>query len=233
MSGVSLVLGRKDYLSRWSALHGGAAPTGIVGFWLRLVYTLARPLAVRQVPPDLVTLLGLLVSCAVVAPAAAGGRWLLLAVPVVVLAGVLDNLDGAVAVITGRTTAWGYVVDSVCDRVSDAAYAAALWVAGAPGWLCVVAGGLAALQEYARARAGAAGVSEVGVVSVSERPTRVIVTAMFLLAGGVFVGSQEAWVTAGAGVWAGLGAVGFGQVAVALRGRLKAAGPYKGQRPRP
>lgn len=222
---LSLVLGQRDYLRRWSTLHGGAKASGLVGWWLRLSYRLGRPLAARRVPPDAVTVAGLLVSGAVVAVAAAGGRWVLLAVVAVALAGLLDNLDGAVAVISGRTSSWGYVLDSVCDRLSDAAYAAALWVVGAPGWCCVLAGGLSGLQEYLRARAAAAGVSEVGVVSVAERPTRVIVTAMFLLGAGIFVAAADTWATMGAAAWAVVGVVGFLQTAVVLGRRLRAAGP--------
>ncbi|MFN8076302.1 MAG: CDP-alcohol phosphatidyltransferase family protein [Kineosporiaceae bacterium] len=222
---LTLILGERDYLRRWSALHGGTPAKGLVGWWLRLSYRLGRPLARLGVRANAVTVAGLLVSVAVLAPAAAGGRWVLLAVPVVALAGLLDNLDGAVAVITGRATKSGYVLDSVCDRLSDAAYAAALWVVGAPAWVAVSAAGLAWLQEYLRARAGAAGVSEVGVVSVSERPTRVIVTVMFLLGAGLYPGSHEQWATVGAATWAAVGVVGFVQTAVVLGRRLRAAGP--------
>ena len=43
------------------------------------------------------------------------------------------------------------------------------------------------LQEYTRARAAAGGMAEIGVVTVWERPTRVIVTAMFVLGAGIYV----------------------------------------------
>lgn len=83
----------------------------------------------------------MLVSVAVAAIAAAGGRWPLAAVAVAVAAGLLDNLDGAVAILAGRTSRWGFVLDSLADRLSDAAYVAALWLLGAPGPLCVAGGG--------------------------------------------------------------------------------------------
>jgi CDP-diacylglycerol--glycerol-3-phosphate 3-phosphatidyltransferase len=72
-----------------------------------------------------------LVSLAAAALAWLDGRWLILAALVVVLSGLLDNLDGAVAVLTGRSTRWGYVLDSTADRVSDLAYVGALLLAGA------------------------------------------------------------------------------------------------------
>jgi CDP-diacylglycerol--glycerol-3-phosphate 3-phosphatidyltransferase len=107
-----------------------------VGAWLDLMHALA-PAAVRaRLAPDALSVLGLLVSLSVVPLAAAGGRWALAAAVLVALGGMLDGLDGAVAVLTDRATRWGFVLDSVCDRVSDAAYVVALWLLGAPGWAC-------------------------------------------------------------------------------------------------
>ena len=208
---------RQEYLSRWSDLHGRASNAGLVGIWLRLAYVLARPLARIGAGPNTVTVAGLLVAVTAVPVASPGGRWPLLAALVVGLSGLLDNLDGAVAVLTGRATRWGAVLDSFCDRVADAGYGVALWLVGAPGWLAVLAGGVTGLQEYLRARAAAGGMAEVGVVTVSERPTRVIVTAMFLLAAGVYPGSAPAWAAAGTGVWAGLGSVGLVQLTRQVR----------------
>src|SRR6185312_15680423 len=92
------------YLARWAPLHGGYAParSDLAGRWLSLAYRLARPLATRGVSPGVLTAWGVLVSAAVAVVAAPGGRWPLVAVPIVVLAGLLDNLDGAVAVLSGR-----------------------------------------------------------------------------------------------------------------------------------
>ncbi len=166
------------------------------------------------------TVLGLLAAASVTVPAALGGRWALLAAAVVAVSGLLDNLDGAVAVMTGRTTRRGFVLDSVCDRLADVAYVVALVLLGAPGWLAALGAGLALLHEYLRARAAVAGMPEIGVVTVSERPTRVIVTVMFLLGAGLYPGAAVAWATAGAAAWATLGAVGFAQLAAVVSRRL-------------
>ena len=53
---------RATYFAQWSTLHGGARPTGVVGGWLTLVHAVARPLVRLRVPPDVVTLLGLLIA---------------------------------------------------------------------------------------------------------------------------------------------------------------------------
>lgn len=213
-------MGRAEYLQRWSALHGDAAPTGLVGWWLGISHAVARPLVRLGVSPDTVTVLGLVVALGTLGPAAAGERWPLLAVLLVALSGLVDNLDGAVAVMTGCTTRRGFVLDSVCDRLADAAYVAALWLVGAPGPVCAAAVGLAWLHEYVRARATVAGMPDIGVVTVSERPTRVIVTAMFLLGAGLYVGVAHTWAAAGAVAWTVLGAVGLTQLAVVVWRRL-------------
>jgi CDP-diacylglycerol--glycerol-3-phosphate 3-phosphatidyltransferase len=210
------------YLTRWAPLHGGYEPVpgSLAGRWLSLVYVLARPLAVRGVSPDVLTAWGVLVSAAVAVVAAPAGRWPLVAVAIVVLAGLLDNLDGAVAILSGRTTRWGFVLDSLADRLSDAAYLVALWFLGAPGPVCVAGGSLMVLQEYARARAGNAGMGEVGVVTVWERPTRVVLTAFALLACGLFPGQADRLATLGAVAWIVLGAVGLTQLLLVIHRRL-------------
>jgi phosphatidylglycerophosphate synthase len=190
-----------------------------VRWWLSLTYDVARLPARGRVSPDLLTGLAVLVSVAAAALAWMGGHWLILAAATIVFSGLLDNLDGAVAVLTGRSTRWGYVLDSTADRVSDVAFVAALWLAGAPAGACVVGGALMFLLEFVRARAGAAGMSEVGVITVWERPTRVIVTAAFLGCAGVF--ADDVWASLGAAGWVGLGVVGLAQLLVVVRRRLR------------
>jgi phosphatidylglycerophosphate synthase len=215
------VLSREDYLAAWSRWHGGA-DTGsrLVRGWLSAAYALARPLA--GLPPLAATALGLLVAAAAVPAAAAGGPWLIAAGVLVGLSGLLDSLDGALAIGTGRASRRGFVLDSVVDRLSEAAYAAALWVAGAPGWLAVVYGALCWLPDYLRARAGQAGVGETGALSVWERPTRVAMTGFTLGGAGVLAGlvAADLVVTAGTAVGAVLGAVGVAQLGISLRRML-------------
>jgi CDP-diacylglycerol--glycerol-3-phosphate 3-phosphatidyltransferase len=210
------------YLARWAPLHGGyePAPTSVVGRWLTLAYLLARPLGRRGVSPDALTAWGVLASVAVAVIAAPGGRWPLAAAAIVVAAGLLDNLDGAVAILSGRTTRWGYVLDSLADRLSDTAYLVPLWFLGAPGPVCVAGGALMGLQEYTRARAGNAGMGEIGVVTVWERPTRVILTAGLLLGCGLLVDRADLIATLGGAAWIGLGVVGVTQLLLVVRRRL-------------
>jgi CDP-diacylglycerol--glycerol-3-phosphate 3-phosphatidyltransferase len=215
------VLNRDEYLAAWSAWHGNTpTDSALVRGWLSAAWALARPLA--GLPPLAATALGLLVAAAAVPLAGAGGPWLIAAGLLVGLSGLLDSIDGALAIGTGRASRRGFVLDSVVDRLSEATYAAALWVAGAPGWLAVAFGALCWLPDYLRARAGQAGVSETGLLSVWERPTRVAMTGMTLGGAGVVAGLDVVGpvVTAGTAVGTVLGAVAVVQLGFSLRRRL-------------
>ncbi len=214
---------RAVYLDRWAQLHAGYDPrrSRLVHGWLTVVYSCSRPLAVIRTPPDLITILGLALAGAVVWLAGLGGRWVLGAVLLVVLSGLVDSLDGAVAVLTERTSAWGYVLDSVVDRCADVLYLLALWLVGAPVGVCVAGGAAMFLLEYTRARAGAGGMNELGVVTVAERPTRVIITSAFLLGAGVYVAAAAEWAGAGAWAWLVVSVVGLAQLLRVVRQRLR------------
>lgn len=210
---------RSDYFERWGRLHGGLDPrTSIpVQLWLSVTFLLAKPLAWLRLSPNAVTLLGMLVALCV--PYLVLQEQYLLAGVIALAAGIIDNLDGAVAIMTGKSSDFGYVLDSVADRVGDTALLVGLGLASTNPWPAVAAAFLAFLQEYTRARAFAVGFTEIGVISLSERPTRVVIAGMFLIA------------TAAAGLlWADIGGwaallvsvVGFGQVMWAIRTRLDA-----------
>jgi hypothetical protein len=88
----------------------------------------------------------------------------------------------------------------------------------------VAAVGLCWLQEYARARAGGAGMTEVGVLTVNERPTRVVVVVMFLLASATRPDDLPGWATLGAWALVGLGGVGCAQLLIVVRRTLGGGG---------
>jgi len=160
----------------WSDLHGGVRPSPVVRGWLRMIRVLASGPIIR-IPPDALSVAGLL-ALAAAWGAVAGPGWPALVVPLVLLAGVLDGLDGAVALRTGRARPLGAVVDSVADRVGDVLLGAVLAAIGAPLAWVLAAVALVFLLEYVRARAQAVGMPGVGAVTVAERPTRLIVVAM-------------------------------------------------------
>jgi CDP-diacylglycerol--glycerol-3-phosphate 3-phosphatidyltransferase len=80
----------------------------------------------------------------------------------------------------------------------------------------VAYGALCWLPDYLRARAGQAGVSETGALSVWERPSRVLMTGFTLVGAGVATDVTALVVTAGTGVGVVLGAVAVVQLSVSL-----------------
>lgn len=221
---------KAEYLQKWSQLHGDmqAADNRVVYWWLSIVYVLAKPWVRLGLSPNAVTTFGLLLSVAAVALIWLGqeisgiNTLVLLAAVLVLLSGLVDNLDGAVAVMTGKTSRWGYVYDSLCDRIADMAFLFMLWLLGAPAWLVLLVAMFTMLAEYVRARAAAAGVSEIGVISVWERPSRVLVTGLFVLASAVIVGHVGVVITIAATLSLLLSVLGFLQIVLVMRRRLLA-----------
>lgn len=169
-----------EHLRDWAALHMTQAPAGFVGGWLRAMAAIARPLARAGVSPNAVTVAAFVaaaatVPLATVAPAAA--------CVALIASGLLDALDGAVAVQAGRTTKVGFFLDSALDRLSDAALPVALAaVAGDPvgAELAVAAVAATWWLEYVRARGSLADEPARQVVTPGERPTRMILTGVGL-----------------------------------------------------
>ena len=183
----------REYFDRWQIQHHAPdldpAGTTLLRLFLTLTYTCARPFARRNVAPDLLTVLGLVWAGLVVAVA---GFSPVTAAVFVLVSVVTDGIDGCVAALNNRATQFGFVLDSVVDRLSDGLYLSALIVAGGePAW-AVAAGGALMTLEYTRARAGGAGLREVGVVTVGERPTRTVASIAGLV--GAQLLPEKPWV---------------------------------------
>jgi len=234
------------YQAGWRAAHllGEEAQPGgrLAAAYLRLPYLLGAPLARAGVDPDLVTLGALWVALVAGWTATLGPGWAAAAGTLTLVAGVADSVDGAVAVLQGRTSAFGFVWDSTADRLADLAMLAGPVVLvasrGDPGWGAAAvatgaaAAGLLLLLEYVRARAQAGQVPAAwSLVTPGERPTRVIVlgltglaVGMAQLGGGLAGPALDAGYPLALGVLAVLEAVGCGQLLVAVR---RAAAPMR------
>jgi phosphatidylglycerophosphate synthase len=216
---------RDGYFDCWQALHGGYDPrTGSAWLrgWLTMVYAIARPLARRGVQPDVVTVSSIWLAGAVIALADAGGRWWIAAGWVMVASGLFDTLDGCVAVLEDRTTRWGYVLDSLVDRITDGMFLVAVVLVGCPVELAVVLGFGFFLLEYLRARAGNAGGDEVGRITMAERPTRVILLSPSIHFSGVFLGLSDVLPVVGPSVLLAMTAISLVQLGITVRRQLLA-----------
>ncbi len=192
--------------------------------WLRGAYSFGRLCARLHIGPAAVTTAGLLLSLAVPPVVDQGRVWVLAGAALVLLSALADSVDGAVAVITGRASKLGFVYDSLADRLSELAWLAGLKVIGVPGWLVVVCGAVAWLHEYLRARAAAAGMSEIGLITAAERPTRVVFAVLgFGLAGAAGYIAPELSVGTATGVtaiWTLFALIGLLQLLTAVHVRL-------------
>jgi CDP-diacylglycerol--glycerol-3-phosphate 3-phosphatidyltransferase len=194
--------------------------------WLRLAYLVGLALSRIGLSPTTVTMTGLLASLGVpLVVEFFDGQWLFGAAGLVLVAALADSADGAVALMTSRATQLGSYYDSVADRIGEAAWLVALWLLGAPGVLVTACGALAWLHEYARARATASGMKGIGTITVSERPTRVILVVIaFLLAGLASLVNPyliPAIATLIVAVWTLLGIVGGARLSSAIRAALR------------
>ncbi len=149
----------------------------------RLTEPTIRFLARTSITPSTVTWLGFIV--AVVAAALIAGGNLVAAGVLVLVAGSLDMLDGALARGTGRVTRFGAILDSTLDRLSEAALLIGILVlfAAEARLAAVLLVGItltgSQLVSYIRARAEALGLE--ARVGLFTRPERVIVLALGLL----------------------------------------------------
>lgn len=84
----------------------------------RLAEPVGQVVAWTRVPPNLLTILGFLINI--------GVAWIIsqghfvLAGALILVAGVFDLLDGAVARVTNKVTRFGALLDSTLDRLSEA-----------------------------------------------------------------------------------------------------------------
>lgn len=212
----------EGYRERWSRAHSGydVASSRPARAWLRVAHLLAGPLARRGVPATWVTVVGGVGAVAFGVVAALGGRWPLLAAVLVVVVAVLDGIDGAVAEMTDTATSWGRVLDQLVDRIGDLSMLGGLWALGAPGPVCAAAAVLTVLDESIRASASAEGMGEVGLVTVPERPTRLLIGGLSFAAAGAFPSAVMPVVTVGAALWAFLALLATAQLVVNVRRRL-------------
>jgi CDP-diacylglycerol--glycerol-3-phosphate 3-phosphatidyltransferase len=160
-------MNKADFFAKWSALHGNAEIKGIVKAWLNISYGSARFMSALRITPNLLTLLGIVFAIAMAVNPLS--FW---TIPLLVLSLYADGIDGSVAIYQNRESQFGAILDSVADRISEALWFYVAYRIGAPAWMVLLTYVIASTQEYARARLGGLGISEVGVVTPAERPVR-------------------------------------------------------------
>ncbi len=150
-----------------------------------IVDGIARVLAKLGFSPSGLTVIGVLIACVAAALIAQG--MLAAGGIVMLLAGVFDMFDGAVARMTNRATKFGALFDSVMDRVSEAVVLLGLlWFYLEDGeqlgavlvYVSIVG---STLVSYVRARAEGLGIECKG--GLMQRPERVATLGIGIIVG--------------------------------------------------
>jgi CDP-diacylglycerol---glycerol-3-phosphate 3-phosphatidyltransferase len=146
----------------------------------QLLHPLVRLLLALRVRPDTLTILGWMLSLCAAILFALG--YMQVAGVVMLLGGLFDALDGAVARESGRMSSFGAFLDSTLDRLSESAiFAGIVFFYAASGrpyeaLLASVAMTFSLLTSYARARAEGLGLEcQVGLL---ERAGRVVILSV-------------------------------------------------------
>ena len=150
----------------------------------------ARVLQALGFTPNAVTVLGFSISLA--AGALVGSGFLWIGGVVFLAGGVLDLMDGALARLTGRVTRFGALLDSVMDRLGEAALFVGMAVYGLRGdlsegrllfFILVLILALVASQmvSYLRARGESLGIAT--RTGLMTRPERVALLSLGLVLG--------------------------------------------------
>lgn len=169
-------LTEQEFRERWSNLHGGADVAGVVAGWLSFSYQAARVCTALRITPNVLTALGLISAISMALSTYAAIALVLLATSL-----FFDGIDGSVAIVQGRDSKWGSLLDSLTDRISEAFWLYMGWRIGIPAWIVIAMWTIASIQEYARAKMASLGHHEVGVVTITERPVRAIFMAFALI----------------------------------------------------
>jgi CDP-diacylglycerol--glycerol-3-phosphate 3-phosphatidyltransferase len=153
-------------------------PPGLERWFFSIVTPLVDALIRRQVRPNTLTTVG--VGFVLLSALAFGIGMIRLGGFLLLVSGVVDTLDGAVARATGTTSKFGAFYDSTLDRVGDGAtfmgIGAFLLTAEAVAFrvpavlMCMVAILSSLVVSYARARAEGLGLEcKVGIAQRAER----------------------------------------------------------------
>ncbi len=156
----------------------------------QLLNPLVRLLSTMRVRPDTLTFLGW--GLALVAAVLFGTGYIKSAGAVMLLAGLFDALDGAVARQTNQMSRFGAFLDSTLDRLSESAVFVGIiffYASASRPYEVLLAGAamtFSLLTSYTRARAEGLGLKcEVGIL---ERAGRVFILSVLSFLGFVTVG---------------------------------------------
>ncbi|WP_048148680.1 archaetidylinositol phosphate synthase [Palaeococcus ferrophilus] len=168
-----------------------------------ILEAIVRPLARAGVTPNTVTVLGLAISLLGAYLFYRGEQFW--AAIVLLVGSLIDALDGTLARMTEKTSAFGAFLDSTFDRVSDGAVLFGIALGNLVDWRWAFLTFMGAyLVSYERCRAELAGAGSLAV-GIAERAERLLILILGALFGrvevAVYVVGVLAWITAFQRMW--------------------------------
>jgi CDP-diacylglycerol--glycerol-3-phosphate 3-phosphatidyltransferase len=167
---------KTEFFDTWSQLHGNAPISKVVKAWLQISYVVAKALIKMRLTANFVTILGLLF--AILLFLFAHENWSAI---FLILSLFADGIDGSIAIISKKNSKFGALLDAIIDKVSELFWILALYKIGVEISYLIFVLVLALIQEYLRSRSSGVGLTELGVVTIAERPVRAIFTFFTLL----------------------------------------------------
>lgn len=140
----------------------------------RVAYVLQK----LNLSPNLVTLTGLALSLLAIPIAFYRNNVLLFLI--IVMTSFMDVLDGALARLSKRVTAFGGVLDSLCDRIEESIFLFSLHLTGVSMYIVFVAFAVSYTISYLRSLGEVRGVKMEGV-GLMERGERLVLIAIAAL----------------------------------------------------
>jgi len=137
----------------------------------------AKSLASANVHPNLLTIMGLILSLLV--PLTTYYLGPVIASILILVSAYFDVLDGEVARISGKKSLFGAFLDSTMDRIEDALYSISFIFIGLSPLIVIILIISSYLISYTRARAEALGVKMEGI-GIIERAERIILITVAL-----------------------------------------------------
>ncbi|MFM1952105.1 MAG: hypothetical protein RJA33_899 [Actinomycetota bacterium] len=169
-------ISRKEFNQRWSELHGNVEVQGAIAIWLAISYVIARVLSFFRITPNVMTLIGVLASVALLQV-----ELVIVALFLVIFSLICDGVDGSLAIYQNRVSRLGGLYDAIADRISEAMWLILASYLDVPARYAIAIWVLGATQEYARARLASLGYQEIGVITPTERPMRAIFVVALLI----------------------------------------------------
>jgi CDP-diacylglycerol--glycerol-3-phosphate 3-phosphatidyltransferase len=202
-----------NFDERWQAHHSGVAVDRNIWVkgWLKAIVTPAKVLAKLKVAPSFLTFVGLIFAGLTIWVSSFGlsRSGLVVCAFLVFASSYFDGLDGAVAILRDRVSTFGSKLDRAADRLTEIAWVIMLALFGCPDWLAIAALLVTWGYEFLRWRRSKKALLP---VTVGERPVRVVLTVMFLIAAAVLFGWATWWVSAAAVGWVLVALLGAAQV---------------------